>query len=72
MVNDYDPCVANKMVNGTQMTIVWHVDDLKVSHIDGREITKLVAVLKNKYGPDIAVNKGKIHDYLGIDYDFAD
>ena len=22
----YDPCVANKQVNGSQMTIVWHVD----------------------------------------------
>ena len=27
-VNPYDPCVANKMSNGHQMTIYWHVDDL--------------------------------------------
>jgi len=60
------------MVNGTQMTVAWHVDDLKVSHIDGREITKLVVFLKEKYGPDIAVNKGTIHDYLGIDFDFSE
>jgi hypothetical protein len=26
-INPYDPCVANKMVNGTQITIRWHVDD---------------------------------------------
>ena len=26
--NPYDPCVANKMINGSQFTIVWHVDDL--------------------------------------------
>ena len=31
-INPYDPCIANKMVNGKQMTIAWHVDDLKVSH----------------------------------------
>ena len=31
-INPYDPCVANKMVKGTQMTVVWHVDDMKVSH----------------------------------------
>ena len=24
-VNPYDPCVANKHVNGSHMTIVWHV-----------------------------------------------
>ena len=34
VINDYDPCVANKMVNRTQMTLTWHVDDLKVSHKD--------------------------------------
>jgi hypothetical protein len=32
-VNPYDPCVANKMVNGHQLTVSWHVDDLKVSVI---------------------------------------
>ena len=33
-VNPYDPCVANKVVNGSQMTVTWHMDDLKVSHKD--------------------------------------
>ena len=31
-VNPYDPCVANKMIDGSQFTIVWHVDDVKLSH----------------------------------------
>ena len=31
-INPYNPCVANKMVSGHQMTICWHVDDLKVYH----------------------------------------
>ena len=30
--NPYDPCVANKMIDGSQFTIVWHVDDLLLSH----------------------------------------
>jgi hypothetical protein len=30
--NPYDPCVANKKVQGSQQTIVFHVDDLKSSH----------------------------------------
>jgi hypothetical protein len=33
-VNPYDPCIANRMVNGKQHTIAWHVDDVKSSHID--------------------------------------
>ena len=27
-VNPYDPCMANRMVNGKQHTVTWHVDDL--------------------------------------------
>jgi len=33
-VNPYDPCVANRIVNGKQHTITWHVDDLKSSHVN--------------------------------------
>lgn len=29
--NPYDPCVANRMINGEQHTVTWHVDDLKSS-----------------------------------------
>ena len=31
VINPYDLCVANKMVNGYKMTICWYIDDLKVS-----------------------------------------
>ena len=33
-INPYDPCVANMMVEGGQITVCWHVDDLKISHRD--------------------------------------
>jgi len=35
---DYDPCVANKIVNGKQITVVWHVDDLKISHVETKVV----------------------------------
>jgi hypothetical protein len=35
VINPYDPCVANAIINNKQMTITWHFDDLKVSHVDG-------------------------------------
>jgi hypothetical protein len=35
-INPYDPCVANKIVDGTQMTICFHVDDCKLSHRNSR------------------------------------
>ena len=28
VLNPYDSCVANKVVNGKQMMVCWHVDDL--------------------------------------------
>jgi hypothetical protein len=30
--NPYDPCVASRKVQGSQQTILFHVDDLKSSH----------------------------------------
>ena len=38
-------CVANRMVNGSQMTVTWHVDDLKISHKDILEVTKFLHYL---------------------------
>jgi hypothetical protein len=34
IINPYNPCIANATIGGLQMTITWHVDDLKISHID--------------------------------------
>ena len=31
---DYDRCTFNKMVNGNQLTVLYHVDDLKASHME--------------------------------------
>jgi hypothetical protein len=70
-LNRYDPCVANKMVNGKQMTVCWHVDDLKVSHLDGIELTKFVHRNAKIYGDQITVKRGCVHDYLGMDLDYS-
>jgi len=69
-INPYDPCVANKTVNGKQMTVVWHVDDLKVSHKDDFEITRLANYLREIYGT-ITVSRGERHDFLGMDLDYS-
>ena len=58
-INPYDPCVMNKNVGGSQLTITWHVDDLKVSHKDPSEVTKITEYLD--------VNKTKI----GVKSSFA-
>jgi hypothetical protein len=70
--NPYDPCVANKMVDGHQCTIVWHVDDLKISHKSPDVVTNVIDLLQDEFGeitPVTAV-RGKVHDYLGMELDF--
>ncbi|EJK60825.1 hypothetical protein THAOC_18763, partial [Thalassiosira oceanica] len=64
-LNPYDPCVANKMINGKQMTIGWHVDDCKVSHVEEAEVDKLIARFRDMYGEGLAVQNGPYLDYLG-------
>ena len=33
-INEYDCCVMNKIIDNKQCTILWHVYDLKTSHVD--------------------------------------
>jgi len=33
-LNEYNKCVANKTIHGRQCTILWHGDDLKISHVE--------------------------------------
>ena len=70
--NKYDDCVVNKMVNGQQMTVVWHVDDLKVSHVDATEVEKFVWQMEETFGKDtpLMVSCGQVHNYLGMTLDF--
>ena len=71
MLNSYDPWVANCDVNESQMTITWHVDDLKISHVDDEEVTKMIDWFKSIYGK-VKVSCGKLHQYLGINMDFGE
>jgi hypothetical protein len=70
-MNAYDLCIANKMVNGKQMTVTWHGDDLKASHEDELELTKLVYFLAKKYGNKITVHRGNVRDYLGMNMHYS-
>lgn len=37
--NHYGPCTANKIVQGKQITVTWHVFDLKILHEDLAAVT---------------------------------
>ena len=53
------------------MKVVWHVDDLKVSHKSDFEITRFADYLISIYG-GLSNSQGKVHDYLGMNIDFID
>ena len=50
--NRYDSCVVNKEVNGKQLTVAWHVDDLKVSHQDEAALDEFIAMMEEEFGKE--------------------
>ena len=49
IINPYDPCVMNKTVKDNQLTIVWHIDDLKVSHHNAYIVMHMACWLQKTY-----------------------
>jgi hypothetical protein len=78
VINPYDPCVANKIIDGKQMTICWHVDDLKASHVKSKVMDRMIKYLrkecesisKDRSGA-MVVSRGKIHKYLGMTLNYT-
>jgi hypothetical protein len=71
--NDYDPCTFNKVMNGEQVTIQFHVDDLKILHKDQDILDSILNDLDIKFSTKknaLTASTGLIHDYLGITINF--
>ena len=73
-LNPYDTCVANKMINGKQCTICWHVDDLKLSHVEQDVLETIYDAINERYGKEepVPVTRGKVHNYLGMTLDYTE
>ena len=71
--NAYDACTMNKMVNNKQMTIVWHVDDCKISHKSEAVVRNMLAKIEARFGQEspVSVTTGTVHDYLGMTIDYS-
>lgn len=72
-INPYDRCVANKMVEGKQKTIGWHVEDFLITHEDATVNDKVIEWFNQKYGKLtlVTVHRGRVHEYLGMTLDFT-
>ena len=69
--NDYDGCLFNKMVDGNQCTVAFHVDDLLITCKDINAIEQLEGMLKKSFS-SITVNKSKNHSYLAMNINICD
>ena len=74
----YDPCVANKLVDGKQLTLVWHVDNVKALHYSKQVVTDYIEWLHETYecifedgSGALKVSHGLMHDYLGMQLNFS-
>jgi hypothetical protein len=77
-INPYDPCVANKMIEGKQMTILFHVDDCKLSHRKRKVMDRTIEWLRQEYesifedgSGAMTVHRGKVLKYLGMTLDYS-
>ena len=61
----YDKFVANKVIEGTQFTIDWYVDDNTLLHKNPEVISDIINEVKKSFG-ELSVVKGNNHTFLGM------
>lgn len=64
-VNPYDLCTFNKMVDGEQLSIAFHVDDLLITSASEAAIDWLVSELEGRFA-GVSATRGVKHSYLGM------
>jgi hypothetical protein len=74
MINPYDWCVANKIIDGKQCTVLWHVDNLKIAHVSEDVNTDIIKISNDEFWKEapITITRGKVHDYLGMTLDYSE
>ena len=77
-INPYNPCVANRIIDGQQMTICYHADDCKLSHRRSKVNNMMIKWLRQEYesifedgSGKMAVSRGKVHKYLSMILDYT-
>ena len=69
--NPDDLCVLNKEIDGRQCTVVLHVDDIKLSHVNEAVVRKVAAQLSETYG-EMELRTGDVLEYCGITLDYGE
>ena len=51
--------------------MLWHVDDMKVSHKNEKEVTKFINYMKGIYGNNMPVVRGEYKNYVVVDLRYS-
>ena len=72
--NRYNSFVVNKKVNNKQLTMAWHVGDLKVSHEEEDVLDEFTGMMEMEFGQDapLSIARGPVQEYLGMTLDFSE
>jgi hypothetical protein len=78
VIDPYNPCVANKKIEGEHMTICFHVYDCKLSHRKTKVMDIIIEYLLRVYesifedgSGAMTLIRGKIHKYLGMTLEYT-
>ena len=71
-INPYEPCCWNQYTDNNQFTIVFHVNDMKLNHIDKQFVTNTIQKLESVYArlDPMTMTREKLHQYLGMTIDY--
>jgi len=59
-------------MQGNQCTFLWHVDDLKITHMNKEVVENILKNLNNEFGQESPLTTccGKVLEYLGMKIDY--
>ena len=62
----------NKIIDNKQCNILWHINDMKTSHVDPAVISSVLSDIDAEYGKieKMTITRGKVHKYLGMTIDY--
>ena len=63
--------MANKVINGKQCTVIFYVDNNKVSHEDSTVVTQVLDQIASHFG-ELSITRGTKHDFLGMNIEIED
>jgi hypothetical protein len=69
-INPFDQCIFQRKLGDTWTYITLYVDDLMIVSDEISMVDEVIEKLTAKY-TDLTVHRGKVHDYLGMKFDFS-